>query len=304
MLPTALAAAAAFSLSDGNAYQPPGLRVAVGDTVRFAATDGHPLAFDGEPGAYTGAVERTYGVPGSVAFYCTNHGGPGGGGMSGRLTIGTANQPPQLALERETVAPRAGGLVVFRALAADPERIPFLLEWDLDGNGTYERSGGASAGATYAAGDHTIRVRVTDDLGLTADAALALTVPAEPSAEPPPAPIAPDAADRAPPALSVTAGRRVRAGATVRVRATVSEDARLVAELRTARGARLARVARDALAGRTTVLGLRPRRAVTGHRLRLVVTATDAAGNATVRRAGIRIHRRAPRTGASVAGPA
>lgn len=54
---------------DAPQYTPPGLRVAVGDTVRWDATERHPLAFDGEPGEpdASGVHERTLTTPGRIA---------------------------------------------------------------------------------------------------------------------------------------------------------------------------------------------------------------------------------------------
>ena len=179
--------------ADSTFYRPEGVRAAVGDTVSWAATGGHPLAFDGEAGGpYTdGTHSREMTAEGAVAFHCTVHGGPGGSGMSGLVTVGNANLAPSTNLLVETTRPRTGQVIYLIARAGDPERIRLRHEWDLDGDGTYERA--TATGDTTAAfsepGRVTVRLRVTDDLGLTAVEARELTVTGAPV--PPPAPAAP-----------------------------------------------------------------------------------------------------------------
>ncbi|HEX6390857.1 MAG TPA: hypothetical protein VFZ89_15460, partial [Solirubrobacteraceae bacterium] len=202
------AAAATFDVgaTGGNSYVPEGLRVAVGDSVRWAATTGHPLAFDGESGGpYTaGTHERTITGDGAIRFYCAAHGGPGGEGMSGRVTVGMANAPPTVGVVQETVAPRVGETIVLRAIASDPERIALRYAWDLDGDGAFERADApATISTSFAgAGDHVVRARVVDDLGATAVAQQTVAV-GDGSAQPTPTgPLTPPSLDR-PPQLAI-----------------------------------------------------------------------------------------------------
>jgi plastocyanin len=264
---------------DSPSYGPEGLRVAVGDTVRWSATERHPLAFDGESGGPydSGSYERTLTEPGQVAFFCMQHGGPGGDGMSGLVTVGDANQPPAVTLE-----PTDTGS--FRALASDPERIALRLAWDLDGDGAFEIvNGGVSASASYGPGTHTVRVRATDDRGLQAEARLQFMIPgpppvASPTTMPGPAPPAPPAQATPSASLRAAAPDAIRRATLrrrgLRVTVTPAADGWLSVELRDTRGRRLARATRTARAGVVLILRLRAPRARAG-RLRLLVTGAD-----------------------------
>ena len=272
-----------------NTYSPQGLRVAPGDTVRWQTSALHPLAFDGEAGPpdTSGSYERV--MTASVSFYCVNH---GPSGMTGVVTVGNANSAPSISVQRDTAAPAAGSPVAFRAVASDPERLPLRIDWDMDGDGTFERVGaGANVTGTYEPGVRTVGARAVDDLGLEAQGSHTFTVPAgDGTAPPPPPPGVPPppgtvpAPDTLAPAVSVSAPRELglrrlrRRGA--RVALTPSEDARLVAVLRNRAGRRLARAVADGDAGVVTALRLRARTARAG-RLTLRITATDAAGNRT-----------------------
>jgi plastocyanin len=275
-----------------NTYSPQGLRVAPGDTVRWAASGTHPLVFDGEAGGpYTSTQERTLNDPVQLRFHCNVHGGPGGAGMSGVVTVGAINAAPAIAVQRETAAPAAGAPVAFRATASDPERLALRIDWDMDGDGTFERvNAGTQASATYAAGTRTVTARAIDDLGLTATAAHTFTVPATepaPAAPPPgdpPAGDGPAAPDTLAPTVGVSAPRAIAARRLrrrgVRMVLTPSEDGRLVVVLRNRAGRRLARATAEAHADRAATLRLRPRRVRAG-RLVLRIAAIDRAGNRT-----------------------
>ena len=286
------------AIGSGNTYSPQALRVAPGDTVTWAASNFHPLVLENEGVAYTTAQQRT--LSDSVKFYCANHGGPGGAGMSGVVAVGDDNAPPSIAIMRDTAAPASGQPVAFHVVATDPERLPLRIDWDMDGDGTFELVGaGTSASGTYDAGDRRVGARAVDDLGATAEASHAFTIPGAasgpPPAAPPPAPpgasqqadaLAPAVAVRAP--RSLTPRRLRRRG--VKVTLTPSEDGRLVAELRSRRGRRLARATAEARAGEPTTLRLRPRRVKPG-RLTLRVVAIDLAGNRTTIKRALKVRR-------------
>ena len=66
------------STTPSNTYSPAGLRVASGDTVRWQASDVHPLVFDGRPGGpYTSMQERQLTGASQLRFHCDVHGGSG-----------------------------------------------------------------------------------------------------------------------------------------------------------------------------------------------------------------------------------
>jgi|GEM_PF-852218 len=65
------------------------------------------------------------------------------------------------------------------AASSDPDGTVAKYEWDLDGNGTYETSTGATATTTKAfatSGNRTIGLRVTDNLGATGTTSVVLNV--------------------------------------------------------------------------------------------------------------------------------
>ncbi len=90
------------------------------------------------------------------------------------------NEPPQASF---TVTPNpaaTGTEVTFDASGSkDPDGTIAKYEWDLDGNGTYETSSGASPTVkrSYSsAGELTVRVRVTDNSGATEEAVRTLKI--------------------------------------------------------------------------------------------------------------------------------
>ncbi len=281
-----------IAATPANSYSPQGLRVAPGDTVRWVANFTHPLVFDGEPGApHTGGTyERTLNDPSHVRFHCNVHGAEGGGGMSGIVTVGSVNTAPTIAVQRDTAAPAAGKPVAFRAVASDPERLALQIDWDMDGDGIFERpNAGTQVSGTFDPGDHTVSARATDDLGLVASSSHTFTVPAADPGPAPPPPGGPPPpvggttlTDTLAPQLGVSAprattARRLRRRGVI-VTLTPSEDGRLVVELRNRSGRRLARVTADGHAGVAAKLRVRARRARPG-RLRLRIVAIDLAGN-------------------------
>ena len=275
--PVLLALAAAthdIGFGPGDTYSPTSLRVAAGDTVRWQANDTHPLVFEAGSGPFNSVQTRTLGTPGKIAFYCDVHGAPGGVGMSGTVTV---NAPPAIAIERLTATPRAGAPVSFRAGASDPDGDPVTVDWDLDGDGTFERvNAGATASASYAAGQHTVHARANDDLAASATASHTFTVPRAGGGAPG------GSNDTAAPSVEMRAPKSIRAKKLrrrgVKLTLTASEDGRLVAQLRNRGGRRLGRTTAQVHAGQATVIHVRARRAKAG-RLTLRIVAIDLAGN-------------------------
>jgi hypothetical protein len=282
----------------GETYRPSGLRVALGDTVTFPASPVHPLRFDAEPGRHESGVTRRLEREGPVAFYCEVHGGPGGLGMAGRVTVGTGNEPPRVQLIRETPHPRVGEPVAFRIAASDPERLPLRHERDLDGDGVLQAgTDAASANFTYPRpGRVTVTVRVTDDLGLMSEARESFaveTLPIAPgAARPPEAPAlsvpATPAVSPPSPAVRLRAPRRIARTTLARrgVRLHLTADVGGRAALRFGSARRTV----DLAAGRSRRVLLRPGRLPPGH-ARIVVVLIDENGGSTRLTRGVLVTR-------------
>lgn len=119
-------------------------------------------------------------------------------------TVTVTNAPPGASLTASTTTPANGAEVTFNASgSADTDGGTIAsYAWDLDGDGVFETPGGTTPTITRAfttAGPATVRVRVTDDEGATADAAVTITV-AAPPVDPPPATNSPPPTDTTAPA--------------------------------------------------------------------------------------------------------
>ena len=80
-----------------------------------------------------------------------------------------ANRPPSAALAPDPPVVAPGRPVRLDASASgDPERLPLVYEWDLDGDGSFEAGSGRTASAARSFASHgtaTVRVRVNDPHG-------------------------------------------------------------------------------------------------------------------------------------------
>ena len=73
---------------DGFSYTPANADINYGETVSFEASGFHPLRFDDTADiACDVDCDVTFLAAGPAGFYCSNHGGPNGSGMSGTLTV-------------------------------------------------------------------------------------------------------------------------------------------------------------------------------------------------------------------------
>jgi sugar lactone lactonase YvrE len=79
------------------------------------------------------------------------------------------NRPPSAALTPDPPVVAAGRPVRLDASrSADPEQLPLVYEWDLDGEGSFEAGSGGTAAASRSFATHgpaTVRVRVNDPHG-------------------------------------------------------------------------------------------------------------------------------------------
>lgn len=76
---------------DGFTYTPAAVSIQPGQTVAIAAAAFHPLAVDAN--AAIGCevdCNVTFLSAGSYGYFCVNHGGPGGVGMAGTVTVAGA----------------------------------------------------------------------------------------------------------------------------------------------------------------------------------------------------------------------
>lgn len=82
----------------GNRFEPASITIMVGDTVNWywpVGSDGHNIVPDdgnapatsGAPAGYPKFLSFTFAIPGVYHYHCAVHGGPGGIGMSGSVTV-------------------------------------------------------------------------------------------------------------------------------------------------------------------------------------------------------------------------
>jgi YD repeat-containing protein len=127
----------------------------------------------------TATTSKTFATAGSVTVGLRVTDNNGGTATTTRaLTV--SNRAPTASFTATPNPVPTGTAVSFNAAASsDPDGSIVKYEWDLDGNGSYETDTGATAttSKTYAAaGNVTVGLRVTDNLGLTATTTRALTV--------------------------------------------------------------------------------------------------------------------------------
>lgn len=76
-------------------------------------------------------------------------------------TTALANEPPDAGFGFFPTHPVAGQPVQFVSYACDPDGALFDQEWDLEGDGGFDDGFGAQTIHTFAAGLHTVALRVT-----------------------------------------------------------------------------------------------------------------------------------------------
>lgn len=92
-------------------FEPPQLAIDAGDTVSWTEYGGQDHTVTSDDGLFDWVlpfgevVSYTFMQPGTYAYYCDNHGGPGGEGMSGIIVVSasTANQPPAAPVNQAPV---------------------------------------------------------------------------------------------------------------------------------------------------------------------------------------------------------
>jgi plastocyanin len=95
-------APASVTVSDFS-FAPRDVTIVQGETVTWTNTQGtHNVVFDGSqpafpespPSANVWPYTRSFNTPGTFRYYCQPHGGPGGVGMAGTVTVTEAAPPP------------------------------------------------------------------------------------------------------------------------------------------------------------------------------------------------------------------
>jgi uncharacterized delta-60 repeat protein len=159
-----------------------GRAVRPGQTVTFDATaskdpDGQIASYawdldgDGQTDHTGPTATMTYNEPRTVGVLLRVTDDSGLTATSGETFTVAADNAPGVAIIEPGTAPMAGKPFTLTALAGDSDGSVVDYAWDLDGNGSYETDTGATAQVTTrsdVAGPLTVRVRVTDDEGLSA----------------------------------------------------------------------------------------------------------------------------------------
>lgn len=192
-------------------FEPPRVAVKPGESVTWDNKDtqeAHNVRF--EDGLFTNpspptvgpwtTPPRTFPAEGMYRYYCEIHGNPGGVGMAGVVYVNpTATLPPLAPVASFTMPDSAsvGQNVSFDATAStDSDGTIAKYQWDLDGDGIYERDSGATptTSRSYTTpGTRLIQLRVTDSQGLKHEVfrPLQITAPAPGPRPTQPAPIVP-----------------------------------------------------------------------------------------------------------------
>jgi hypothetical protein len=110
----------------------------------------------------------------------------------GSQTIVIGNRPPVASFDFRPGTPIAEQQVTFFSTSDDPDKNVERVDWDLDGDGSFETAGN-SAGRAFPAGSFNVSVRVTDTQGAFAIATQTIVVSA-----PPPATQAPQISSQGP----------------------------------------------------------------------------------------------------------
>jgi PKD repeat protein len=108
-----------------------------------------------------------------------------GGQDTGSQTITVGNRPPVAAFDYRPGIPIADQPVTFFSTSDDPDKNIDRVEWDLDGDGSFE-TGGTSAVRSYPAGSFNVSALVTDTEGSPSIATQTIVVSAPAPATQPP----------------------------------------------------------------------------------------------------------------------
>lgn len=159
-----------------------------GRTVEFTSTSGDPdgqieqtlwdLDGDGEFDDATGDTASTvFSDPGDheVGVQVTDDRG-GVDTATNTVTV-VANEPPAASFTWSPQSPKALQTVTFTSTSTDSDGTIVGTAWDLDDDGEFDDAEGSSASTAFAeAGQYTVGVQVTDDLGAVGITTQVITV--------------------------------------------------------------------------------------------------------------------------------
>jgi len=189
-----------------TAFVAPAIAVKPGETVDWinsGAIEHHNVHFEdgvifpGDPHAAESVPpwtrSRTFMTSppeGFYRYYCDEHGGPGGLGMSGRVYVNATGTIPGTAPTASFTVPTGvavGRSVVLDASGStdpDPGDSIVRYEWDVNGDNLYESSAAQPQFTTMfpSAGVKVVNLRVTDGQGHTATTTRSVTVTNAPTA--------------------------------------------------------------------------------------------------------------------------
>ena len=152
-----------------GAYTPSEVSVDPGESVTFNGSfANHPLVWNrGDFPTQSSGTTNTYTFtqPGLYRFHCQIHASMTGSVLVSGDQLGTPD------FTWGPAAPKAGQAVSFAPTAfTDPDGSIASYAWDLDGNGSFESSGGAPTHTYNNAGTYTVALEYTDDRGETSPA--------------------------------------------------------------------------------------------------------------------------------------
>ena|GEM_PF-3416441 len=191
----AIAASQQVQVTD-FAFVTPGVAVTPGESVTWrylSGGDHHNVVFDdgsfaNPPSPLIGpwTTMRSFPTAGAYRYFCQEHGGPGGQGMSGIVYVNAGGtvpgSAPTASFTVSSTLVTVGQNVSLNAAAStepDPGDSILRYEWDLDGSGSFETEGGnqpTKLSAYQSPGMRNIGLRVTDGQGHTSTATRAVTV--------------------------------------------------------------------------------------------------------------------------------
>ena len=153
------------------------------EVVTFTSTTSGPITSqswdldgDGRCDDATGpTAARSFAAAGSYAISLCVTGGTGGSTATDNIPV--ANRAPVAAFTHAPGAPHVGESVALTSFSADPDGPLVSQAWDLDNDGIFDDGQGPSASVSFpAAGDHVVKLLVTDRDGAASLAQRAIEV--------------------------------------------------------------------------------------------------------------------------------